>query len=169
MRFHRYLPRAGCVLQKTRGLMHLMLPVVWFFGRSEAQIFVANYGKGTVSEYTTSGTVVNDPVNNPLISGLDSPFGITVFGGHLFVGNLSSGTIGEYTISGATINSNLISGLQSPMGLVVDGQGNLYAANYAAGTVGKYTTSGSTVNSSLVSGLNGPSGLALDGKGTYSL
>jgi streptogramin lyase len=126
-----------------------------------AQIFTANYGNGTVGQYTTTGTVVNPA----LVTNLDSPVGIALSGDRIFVSSLSSGTIGEYTTSGATINSNLITGLQSPQGLAVDSDGNLYVANYAAGTVGKYTSAGATVNASLISGLNGPLGIALDGSG----
>lgn len=78
--------------------------------------------------------------------------------GQIFVSNLSGNTIGEYNAStGAAINAALISGLETPEGIVVSG-GNLFVANNGnAGTahVGQYTTTGTTVNAALVSGLSG--------------
>jgi hypothetical protein len=42
-----------------------------------------------------------------------------VSGSDLFVVNEGVGTIGEYTTKGATVNPALISGLNSPFGIVV--------------------------------------------------
>jgi hypothetical protein len=87
-----------------------------------AQIFVVNFGTGTIGEYTTSGATV-DPV---LISGLSLPEGIAVSGGNLFVtsSNLTSdtGRNGEYTTSGATVNPALITTLGGPSGIAVSGK-----------------------------------------------
>jgi PEP-CTERM motif-containing protein len=82
--------------------------------------------------------------------------------GQIFVSNAATGTVGEYTTAGATINASLLSGLNSPAGIVVSGS-NLFVANYDTGTIGKYTTSGATINANLVTGLNGPLGIALSG------
>ncbi len=85
--------------------------------------------------------------------------------GHLFVSNEGTGTIGEYTTSGGTVNSALISGLDNPAGIALDGKGNLYVANYGnipgQGFIGEYTTSGNVVSNSLVSDLDRPVGLAI--------
>ena len=76
--------------------------VLWFTPETaNAQIFVANNGTNTISEYTTSGALVN----YALVSGLSSPYGIAVSGTKLFVANSYNGTIGEYTTSGATVNA----------------------------------------------------------------
>ena len=102
---------------------------------------------------------------------IKSLFGILTFfslvtaHSQLLVANFRSGTIGEYTLSGTTVNASLISGLNEPTGLALDGKGNLFVANFGSGTIGEYTLSGATLNASLISGLSGPSGLALDGKG----
>jgi hypothetical protein len=58
-------------------------------------------------------------VDADLVSGLDGPGGIAVFGGHLFVTSFRTGTIGEYTISGEAVNASLISGLNDPTGIVI--------------------------------------------------
>jgi glucose/arabinose dehydrogenase len=69
------------------------------------------------------------------------------------------------------VNASLISGLNSPSELALDGDGHLFVANYYCGnwpgndTLGEYTTSGAVVNASLISGLDRPVGVALDGDG----
>jgi hypothetical protein len=119
---------------------------------SGGDIFVVNYGSGSIIEYTTAGATVNPS----LVSGLNrSPSGLAVSGGDLFVANLYSGTIGEYTTGGATVNASLVSGLSGPDGLEVSG-GDIFVVNNSTGTIGEYTTGGATVNASLVSGLDGP-------------
>ena len=47
---------------------------------TQAQIFVANYGNGTIGEYNTSGSLVT----NSLISGLTQPNTIAVSGSDIF-------------------------------------------------------------------------------------
>jgi hypothetical protein len=130
-------------------------------GTTRAQIFVANFGAGTIGEYTTSGATVNAA----LISGLNGPFGIAVSGGNLFVTSLN--TIGEYTTSGATVNSALVSGLNFfPEGIAVSG-GNLFVTvsdvESETSHIGKYTTSGATVNAALISGLPPSFDIAVSG------
>jgi len=108
-------------------------------------------------------------VHDSLVTGLNDPGQIAVFGGNLFVTNegiVSNGsvlpntrTIGEYTMSGAPVSVPLASGLDFPVGIAVYG-GNLFVTN-ESGTIGEYTTSGSTVNASLVSGLDTPVGIAV--------
>lgn len=81
------------------------------------KLFVTNTGAdpgtGTISEYTTSGALVNPS----LVSGLIFPFGLVLSGGDLFVTSSGptgdSSLIGEYTTSGATVNPSLISGLSN--------------------------------------------------------
>jgi uncharacterized protein YjiK len=74
-----------------------------------------NRAAGTISEYTTSGTLVN----SALVKGLHGPEDIAVSGGDLFVVNHATGTIGEYTTSGALVNSALVSGLHGPEGIAI--------------------------------------------------
>ena len=118
---------------------------------SGGNIFVANWGNGTIGEYTTTGATVNAA----LVSGLNNPWGLAVSGGNIFVANWGNGTIGEYTTTGATVNALLVSGLNKPTGIAVSG-GYIFVANNGAGAIGEYTTAGATVNASLVSELNNP-------------
>jgi len=64
------------------------------------------------------------------------------------------------------VNAALISGLNDPRGIVVDGS-NLFVTNHDGGTIGEYTTSGATLNAALISVLNVPSGLALYGSDLF--
>ena len=70
---------------------------------SGSDVFVANYGTGTIGEYTTSGATVNAS----LITGLNGAYALAVSGSNLFVtsGFGLTATIGEYTTSGATVNA----------------------------------------------------------------
>ncbi|MGA2439745.1 MAG: PEP-CTERM sorting domain-containing protein [Tepidisphaeraceae bacterium] len=123
---------------------------------AHGQIFVVNYGNGTIGEYGLDGSTVNAS----LVSGLSSPSDIAVSGSDLFVANFGSDTIGEYTTSGTTVNADLVSGLDVPYRIAVSGS-NLFVTNQGNGTIGEYTTSGATVNASLVTGLSGAFGIAV--------
>jgi hypothetical protein len=117
-----------------------------------------NGTNGTIGEYTTSGATVNPA----LVSGLNSPLGISVSEGNLLfvVTNVNNGTIGKYTTSGATVNPALVSGLRNPAGIAMS-EGNLFVAEFYGNTIGEYTTSGATVNAALVSGVVSPNFIAV--------
>src|SRR5437764_1229192 len=92
----------------------------------EAQsIYVANDYSGTIGEYGPDGSTINAS----LISGLNSPSSIAVFGTNLFVASFSSQehayTIGKYTTSGSTVNASLITGFD-PQGIAVSGNDLLF-------------------------------------------
>ena len=141
----------------------ILVVALWMFlETARAQIFVASYDLGTVSEYTTSGVLLNAS----LISGLHRPAAIAVSGTNLFVVIESTGTIGEYTTSGTTVNASLISGLNNPVAIAVSGT-SMFVANTGNGTIGEYTTSGTTVNASLISGLNNPVAIAVSGTSMF--
>ena len=84
-----------------------------------SDLYVTNYGNGTVGEYTTSGATVNaEPHQRP-----EPPGGVAVDSSDLYVVDRDSGTIREYTTSGATVNAELISGLNEPSGVAVGPEG----------------------------------------------
>ena len=116
--------------------------------QADAQdIFVSIGGSSTVSEYTTSGALVNPSV----ISGIRN--GMVVSGSDLFVVNSNNGTIGEYNATtGAVVNASLISDPNEPYRIAASGS-YLFVTNQGNSTIGEYTTSGATVNASLISGL----------------
>jgi hypothetical protein len=58
------------------------------------------------------------------------------------------------------VNASLITGLNEPYGIAVDGS-DLFITNVGAGTISEYTAGGTLVNASLISGLNEPGGIAI--------
>jgi hypothetical protein len=74
-------------------------------------LFVANWGSGTIGQYTTTSGAT---MNSSLIF-LGSSWGIAASGSDLFVTDGAGGTIGEYTTSGVAVNPSLVSGLQFPL------------------------------------------------------
>lgn len=117
---------------------------------AQGQIFVANYGNGTVGEYSLTGT----PINPTLIKNLAKPDGLATSGNDLFVSQYD-GTVAEYTTSGTLVNLALITGLSGPSGLAISGN-DLFVANLigpngnsASGFIGEYTLTGSPINRAL--------------------
>src|SRR5438132_1544122 len=80
----------------------------------------------SIGEYNaTTGATINPS----LVSGLNDPVGIALYGGNLFVVNNQTGTIGEYNVTtGATIAASLVSGLNGPFGLAVVPEPSTWAA-----------------------------------------
>jgi len=117
-------------------------------GTSRAQIFVTNFGSGTVGEYTSSGA----PINPALISGLFEPFGIAISGDKLFV--KTGDLVSEYTTSGALVNQSLISGVNGRGNIALSGEnflvGHDHPTSDSDSVVGKYTASGGTVDPMLI-------------------
>lgn len=75
-----------------------------------------------------------------------------------------NGYIGQYTDSGTAVNDQLITGLDSPVGIASYGS-YLYVGDLGAGLVSKYTTSGGVVTPGLVNHLTDPRGIAVDSTG----
>jgi hypothetical protein len=140
---------------------------------SGSSIYVLSFSEldsfGMVSQYTTSGTLVNAS----LISGIEAPGGLTVANGNIYVSNLGdelvpgSGSISKFTLAGAVVNSSFVTGLDSPIGMTLT-NGNLFVANSSTGTIGSYSaTSGAAVNASLITDLNQPWGMTSYGDTIY--
>ncbi len=96
------------------------------------QIYVTNAFANTIGKYGLDGAVVSDS----LVTGLDFPFDIAVFGDNIYVTNLSSGIVGKYTTDGATVDASLITGFPGLTALTV-ADGFLYVVDAVNGTVGK--------------------------------
>jgi autotransporter-associated beta strand protein len=103
---------------------------------SGTNLFVLNYSPsgtaGYLGEYTTAGGTVN----SSLITGLDGPAGLALFGGNLFYADHTGGKIGEYTTTGGTVNPALVTGLglgQISGIAVVPEPGSLALAGVACG------------------------------------
>jgi len=92
-------------------------------------LYVAS-DSGTVSEYTTAGTLVNSFGSSGSFS-LLSAYGVALYGGDLFVTqdqnyndvgvfNAATGaTLGSETLSGGTLTNPLISGLDDPYSIAI--------------------------------------------------
>jgi len=113
-------------------------------------ILVTNAGNGTISEFDSSGGLIN----SSFISGLSSPVGIAFdSSGNIYVANSGAGAIAKFDSSGGLINSTFISGLSSPNSLTFDGSGNVYVANSGANTILEYNSSGTFIKT-FASGVN---------------
>ena len=125
-----------------------LIPQVAGIAVSGDDLFVANGDR--VSEYTTSGTLVNAS----LITAFGTLWGLAVSGDDLFIANWSGNAIGEYTTSGAVVNASLVSGVNGPTNIALAGSDLFVAIGGAGGPQGvaEYTTSGTTVSASLIAG-----------------
>ena len=129
---------------------------------SAQNIFVSNYGTGTVSEFDPSGNLIT----NSFAPGLNYPYGLAFDrSGNLYVGNTDNNTVSEFNSGGNLIRTISDPGLSTPYGLAFDGSGNLYVANYYGDTVSEFDSGGTLITGSFAPGLNHPTGLAFDGSG----
>lgn len=152
--------------QKLAQSLILQLLLLALVYKAQGQIYVGNSGSpNAIEEYSTVGTVINlSFITNVSATGiaLDSS-------GRLYLTDAARGAVAVYTVAGTPINTNLITGLNNPRSIALDGNGNIFVAIYGSipgqGVVGEYTTAGATVNASLISGLRFPYSIALDGKG----
>jgi hypothetical protein len=121
-----------------------------------SSVYVAISGNNRIAEFSAS---TGAPINDSLIPNVYGS-NLAVSGSDLYV--VQSSAIGKYSISGSVENASLITGLQSPFGIAVDGS-ELYVSDFfPTSRVGAYTTSGATVNASLITaGLNRPYGIAV--------
>jgi len=124
-------------------------------------IFIANSAFGTISEFNSSGSLVN----GTWATGLSWPYGLAFdSSGNLYLAERDSGTISEFNSSGSLVNGTWASGLSSPTGLAFDSGGNLYVANRGNGTIEKFSSGGADLGA-FATGLNSPSGPAFDSSG----
>ena len=101
-----------------------------------------------------------------LITGLDSPHGITVdgSGGKIYWTDPIAAKILRADINGSNIQ-DLITGLDRPIGIAVDGSGGkIYWTDVETGKIQRANLNGSNIQD-LVTGLTSPNGIAVDGSG----
>lgn len=128
----------------------------WGIALSGSDIFVAQSAANEISEYTTSGTLVNAA----FVTGVTKPLGVTIYNGVMYV--TASGTVSTYNATtGAVINSSFITGLTNPIA-IEESDGDLFIDEYGSGSVGVYSaTTGAVINADLVSGAGSINGMAL--------
>jgi hypothetical protein len=82
------------------GIFTLLVCIAALWATPEsacAQLYVAQYGFGTVSEYNpTSGAAINV---NLIATGLSAPAGLALSGNTLFVANSGANMVGKYTVN----------------------------------------------------------------------
>ncbi len=123
---------------------------------SGSTVFVAIGGNYRIASYSAATGAV---INNNLIPNQVQVTSLTVSGSDLYA--VRQNSVGKYTTSGAVQNASLITGLNNPFGVTVDGSNLFVSSFFPNSLVGRYTTSGATINSSLIStGLNRPYGIA---------
>jgi sugar lactone lactonase YvrE len=90
-------------------------------------LYIADYAAGTVFKVTPGGTQTSMGV-------FGGPTGVAVdAAGDIFVAVFGTGKLDEVALDGT--QTTLLSGLDDPDDIVVDGSGNLYFTEYVAGTV----------------------------------
>src|SRR5665213_2142297 len=110
-------------------------------------IFVANQGSTTVSEFNSSGTVLNAS----FAAGLEEPGGLAFdSSGDLYAANTASGTVSEFNSSGTLLHASFASGLSGPYGLANE-----------SGTVSEFNSSGTLINTISDPSLHGPGFIAI--------
>jgi hypothetical protein len=129
---------------------------------AQAQIFISQYGNGTIAQYNLNGTPLG---TGTFTSGLNFPLALATDGGNLFVSDATGG-INEFTLSGTHVGTGaIVTGLSDPLGLAITGT-TMFVSN-VTGTIGVYTTSGATLNALLITGLGQPAGLATSGSDLF--
>lgn len=140
-------------------LIHLFL--VSSEGTAYSQLFVAtNDFSGlhncAILKYDYDGTYLD-----AILLPNNDVRGLAISGTNLYALCFGLGTVAKYSTSGSTINPALISGLNQPSALAVDGT-NLYVAD--VDYIRKYTTDGTIVNAAFIATPAGNYGL-----GSYGL
>ncbi|HEY4417267.1 MAG TPA: NHL repeat-containing protein [Verrucomicrobiae bacterium] len=133
---------------------------------SAQNIFVANFGNNTVSEFGADGNLVNAT----FASGLDSPSGMAFDRtGNFYVANHNGGlkqNVSEFNSAGGLIAATFVGGLNTPEGLAFDTNGNFYLSNSGDNTVLEFDASGKNLLRTISNpNLTQPIGLAFDRKG----
>ena len=143
----RFVSRKGFLPPKCAALFVMAaFFLVWILppGSACAQLYVAQFGFGTVSEYNpTSGAAINA---NLIATGLSAPAGLALSGNTLFVANSGVNMVGKYTVNGTMVtaaNPTFINtGLSTPVSVAVSGShlfvvsenGNQAISEYDANT-----------------------------------
>jgi trimeric autotransporter adhesin len=140
-------------------------------------IYVANYGNNTISEYNAAGTFIGTfgtggTISNPAGLTFDNSGNAYILNYHRTNNGLGNhhgnGYVDQYSAAGAWLSS-VVTGLGTATGITIDGSNNLYVAqgSYNGGniTVSQFNTTGAltfSLNNALIAN---PVGAAVDGAG----
>jgi len=130
----------------------------WVSVAAADNIFVANFGIGTITKYDADG-------NAALFSGafINGPSGIALdASGNVYV-STNDNTVEKFSPTGTDLGVFANLGLNNPLGLALDRAGNLYVANFIGNTVRKIAPDGTDLGIFAI--VIGPTGLAFDAAG----
>jgi len=120
---------------------------------ASGNLWVANFGAGTVSKLSSSGSTLGVFT----ISG--SPLGIAIdAGGNLWIANFGSSVI-ELNSSGTVLGTFGVG--SSPEGVGIDPSGNVWVVNRSGGSITELSSSGSSLGTFSTTGSN-PISVAID-------
>ena len=130
-------------------------------------IFVANYLGNTVSEFDSTGNLINAT----FVSGVNKPSGMAFDkAGHLYVANQGGvkNTVSEFDTNGTLITDSFIPGLNTPEGLAFDTNGNFFVVNSGDNQVLEFDSSGQNLIRTISStNFDHPIGVAFDRSGNF--
>ncbi len=141
--------------------------------QSTGNVYVSDFGKGTVDVYNTSHEYVSQvtvPGGNPYELAVDNSGGSSE--GDVYVAGSASNVVYKYD---ATANGSLIPDpstpeiggggvLNRPTAVAVGAGGDVYVAS-TTGMVAEFSSSGEVLNPDLITGLFEPQGIALNSAG----
>jgi sugar lactone lactonase YvrE len=145
---------------------------------ANGDIYVANYGGNSITQYSSTGTFIANVTAN-ITTGNYQPTAI-VFdsSGDAFISetNTNNGTVTVYKYTGGLsgTKTTFITGLTNtdalPLGLAMDSHNNIYivSSNNTTSSVKEYATGTGTAGTALLtitSNLDNPSGVAVDASG----
>src|ERR1700735_2770498 len=133
-------------------------------GATGLNLYVANYGYGTVTVYAPGG---EKPLRT-IFHGLQAPYALTFDGsGDLFVGNLGHDpNVQIYARGKKLVLRTIHRGVGDPETLAFDPSGNLYVANFCCeNRVTVYAPGRGKPLRTITEGVNEPHALAFDGSG----
>lgn len=142
---------------------------------SNGNLYWADSYRGTIGrmELPTNPTGYADfvservSIDEAFISGLVSPCGVAVDGGHIYWTSIENRTIGRANLDGSDPDRTFISGVSSPCGVAVDG-GHIYWGSFLGNSIGRANLDGNAVEEAFVAGAEGhPCGVAVDGEHLY--
>ena len=119
---------------------------------SGSNVFVVDYGTGTIGEYTTSLALENAS----FITDTELPLAIAASATDIYVFNGGNGLVSDYSTSGTLESSNFLSSSLPVSALAVSGSDLFVLSQYVgSGTVGEYSTTGGDSNPSLIQSVPG--------------
>jgi hypothetical protein len=115
-------------------------------------IWVANSGNSSVSEFSPSGTALS-PTGGFTAGGINVPYALAVDqSGYVWVANSGNNTITKLTTGTNGTSYGSSATLNTPKGIAVDGSGNVWVSNSGNSTVAAFTSSGTVISGSPFSG-----------------